>query len=109
MATNIKVLDTKTLTSTSPTTVYGPGGTKSALVSGLTFLNNQATPLDVMISTGASGSPILHKVSLAGSPGVSANISDTLTLAGANADQIKAWLSVGGGNVTCFVFGIERD
>jgi hypothetical protein len=114
MATTLKVLNlsaTTSLTSSTPVVLYNPGGTKSALVSAITLLNNGTNAVDVFLTTGASGSPTFFKATLPGTtpgPATSVTVPDVITISGANSDQIKGSLSATG-NVTCFIFGIERD
>jgi hypothetical protein len=109
MATNVKVLFSIPIISSSasaPTSIYSPTGTKSAVVTAITLLNNGGTT-DVFLTTGSGATPpVFYKTNLAsGAP--SAAMSDVVTLTG--VDAIKGYLSLAGGSVQCFVFGIERD
>ena len=114
MATTLKVLNLGTatsLTSGTSTILYNPGGTKSALVTAITLLNTGATAVDVFLTTGSGGAPVFFKATLPGTtpgPATSVTVPDVITINGVNSDQIKGYLSALG-NVTCFVFGIERD
>lgn len=110
MATNVKLLASVTLASTSPTSptlIYTPTGTKSALVTGVTVINVGAAAVDVFLTTGSGTTPpVIFKATNLVNGGNSATMTDVVTLAG--ADQIKGYTSAAQ-SVQCSVYGIERD
>ena len=117
MATNIKVLNTVSIastTSSTPTAIYSPTGTKSALVTSISLYfptGGGGGPVDVLIGSRNAAnttSPVVFHKQAALAVGTSAVMADVVSLRASDSENLAAYLSATG-PVNCVVFGIERD
>ncbi len=113
MATNIKVLGSVSITSTSassPTVIYAPSGTKSALVTSIALYNTGGGTSDVFLGVRNSVitvPPVIHKQT-GMAAGAAVVLPDIISLSAASSENFVGYLAAAG-SVNCLVYGIERD